>query len=285
MSEATRKLLREAAPEPSNTPDFRQLWQRGRRRRLGQAATAAAGIAVVMLTAVVAGKVLPGRDGGVSIGWNPTPTPVVRVGPPTSVSPEWVEGAPVWIKVDDSGDVTIFDAVNPHPMYGLDELVGWCESSGWFQAWWDGSRFDGHGRYAFGPAPHDLPRYEIAATTLTDRRVRVGERVVPPGRSATDDEPDGPHCHGDGSGAPSTAEFHPVAGSGRELFDGAVVPGPDGVARFCAQPEMTRSCPAGSPTVPQAESLPENGIRGLFLAREDDSVLRDVIYLPEGYDP
>lgn len=282
MHDATRELLREAAPEPSTTPDFQRFWQRARRRRrLGQAATAAAGLSVVIVAAVVAGNVLPG-NGGVSVGWRPTADTTLPVGPAGSASPEWVDGVPVWVKVDEAGAATVFDAVNPHPFNGLDELVGWCESSGWFQAWWDGSRFDGDGRYAFGPAPHDLVSYR---TEVVDgQRVRLGERVIPEGRSHTDDEPDGAHCHGDGSGGLTTAEFHPIDGSGRDVFEGALVPGQDGVVRFCASPAgVPPSCPDGSPSVPQASAVGDRGLRGLFLANEQDGVLEEVIYLPQGY--
>lgn len=208
----------------------------------------------------------------------------VVVGPPGSVRAEWVDDRPVWVTVDDAGQVLVLDAVNPHPWNGMQELVGWCESSGWFQAWWDGSRFDGRGRYAFGPAPHDLPRYDVVET-VGDGRARLGDKVVPPSRSHTDDEPDGPHCHGDGSGGLSTAEFHPIKGSGRQLFEGVVVADPDGQAVFCPEPTTEGQCPDDALSVPGVSSFPDIGLRGVFLARQEDGELRDVIYPPEGYDP
>lgn len=214
------------------------------------------------------------------------PDDAVAVGPPGAVTAEWVDGDPVWVVHDEDAGVVVLDAVNPHPWNGMDELVGWCERSGWFEAWWDRSMFDAGGRYIFGPAPHDLPRYDVAET-LQDGRVRLGNMVVPPDRSHSDDEPDGPSCDGDGGGGsghfpPQRASYHPVEGSGREPFEGALVAGADGVARFCADPGVPPSCPEGSPTVPQVGDLRDRVMRGSFLARDDDGVLRDVIYLPEG---
>lgn len=222
---------------------------------------------------------------GVWVVASSAPDDTVAVGSTGSVTADWVDRHPVWVVHDGSGGVLVLDAVNPHPWNGMSELVGWCERSGWFEAWWDRSMFDAAGRYIFGPAPHDLPRYEIAENL--DGRVRLGGKVVPRERSRSGHEPDGPSCDGDGGGSghfpPQRAAYHPVEGSGRELFEGALVAGPDGVARFCADPGVPASCPEGSPPVPQVADLGDRVMRGTLLARDDDGVLRDVVYLPDGY--
>lgn len=85
-------LLRDAAADPSRTPDFDALAARGRRQHLtGRAATA-----LVALLAVVAGGVVlwPDQpDRGPVIGSDPSPTEAADEEPPTSpgLPPGWLE--------------------------------------------------------------------------------------------------------------------------------------------------------------------------------------------------
>lgn len=203
---------------------------------------------------------------------------------PGSVAADWVDGEPVWVVHDETGDVSVLDAVNPHSRFGVDELVGWCESSGWFEAGGDGSRFDGQGRYAFGPVPHGLVTYDVVR--VGDGRARVGQPREPSPRGEAYDDPVGPHCGYslDQSQHP-VARYHPVEGSGRELFEGVVVAGDKGEAFFCSREDVVDGrCPDDALVVPEITSLPDAGLlRGSFLARQYDDTLRDVVYLPDGY--
>lgn len=78
MRDATRDVVRNAAAPPCRTPNFEELWRRGRRRRRRvRVASAATGLAVVALVVVVAASVLRAGDDGSSVVFQPA-------GPPAS---------------------------------------------------------------------------------------------------------------------------------------------------------------------------------------------------------
>ena len=106
-----------------------------------------------------------------------------------SVRPAWVGDDPVWVVTDDDGATTVVSAVNPHPWFGMKELVGWCPRLHAFSGFYDGSRFDRLGYYLFGPAPHGLARYEVEGRDGS--RVRVGAMLPAAPRGAGPDS--GPH--------------------------------------------------------------------------------------------
>lgn len=203
-----------------------------------------------------------------------TPPRVTGVGPADTVRSEWVDGEPLWI-INDGETVRVFDAVNPHPWWGLSELVGWCESADAFTAWWDGSRFDMQGRWLFGPAPRDLDQYEVLAQR--DGAAQLGGVAPAQGRSGVGDQPPRAWCAADGMPGPP-ARFHRVDGSQRQLFEGAVVAG-GGYAHFCPVAQGA-SC-TGGPRVPEFRpDAPDLVVSGRFLARQRNDELYDVIYLP-----
>jgi hypothetical protein len=89
--------------------------------------------------------------------------------------------------------------------------VYYCPSSGWFQAQYDGSRFDHRGFYRLGPAPRGLDR---AAVRIEHGLVSVNrsQRATGPARGLTDGaEPAGPGC-ADIPGDPDSGRIGPVSG-------------------------------------------------------------------------
>lgn len=206
--------------------------------------------------------------------------------PPGDADPQghWIDGRPVWAARDADGRVIVLDAVNPHPWWGMPELVGWCPPAHGFQAFWDGSRFDAQGRWLFGPAPTDLRRYEVLGEAPAT--VRIGETASASQRSTQRDHVDAPaRCALDGDPHYPEARYHPVEGSQREVFDGVVVLAPGG-ASFCerlASAGGQPSCGSGALHVPEADVVDDAVVLdGRLLARLDGQTLRDVIVLPHG---
>lgn len=136
---------------------------------------------VLVAAAIIVGIGVLGR--GVSDGG--AETVVLDVPQAGQAEPaELPDGTPVFVSHESDGDVHVVEAVNPHAFWGVTTLVGWCRQAGAFESPFDGSRFDAAGRHLFGPAPRDLATY---TTTRNADVVAVGERVEPPGRSATGD--------------------------------------------------------------------------------------------------
>lgn len=242
-------------------------------------ANARRAVAAVAIGVVFVAVVLSGGE----------PALVVTVGPVGSPRAEWVEGNPVWV-VNDGDDVQVLDAINPHPWWGLAELVGWCESAGQFEAWWDGSKFDAQGLWVFGPASRDLARYPVA-----ERRgdmARIGDIVVSERRSPPQDEQAGhfadldhvgvDECGGDGGGGPAP-RFHPVDGSQRQVFEGAIAAEAGGPSRFCPRDGPAVTCTDDALLVPEFHAGGGDEafvLAGRFLAKQRGDELHDVIYLP-----
>ena len=147
--------------------------------------------------------------GAYAVAGNTRSLVVVEVGPDHSISSKWVAGEPVWV-INDGDEVLVLSAVNPHPWWGIDELVGWCESVRGLQSWWDGSRFDIEGRYIFGPAPRDLDRHPVLGRA--GNTASIGPLTRSPGRSSDADELSGTWCEGDGQQGPD-ARYHRTANS------------------------------------------------------------------------
>jgi hypothetical protein len=82
----------------------------------------------------------------------------------------------------------------------MGERVVYCTTSTWFEDAAHGSKFDGLGRYALGPAPRGLDRFP---TTVSDGLVLVdpSRTILGPPRGGADlIPPAGPFCtRGDGS--------------------------------------------------------------------------------------
>ena len=217
----------------------------------------------------------------------------LTVGPPGSVRAAWVNDEPVWVVSPEHGEPVVVGAVNPHPWWGIKELVGWCPSQRMFSAYYDGSRFDELGYYIFGPAPHGLPRYSV--TDVGDGRVRVGGAVVSTTRSGSQWAP---HVGGDGHycfvevGIPPAprpdeplAEYHEDIPSTHEIIQGSLVVNADG-GTFCT--DLRRPDPlecSDQPfDVPQVITSDQPGVHhGRFAVRRRGQELLDVIALPGGY--
>src|SRR5687767_9947823 len=130
MSAIATTALRETAAKPSP----RRVPERGLHGNEGGATLGRrVGMAILAVVLVIGGAYAVAGD---------TPSlVVVETGPEDSVSSAWAAGEPVWV-IHSGEDVVVLNAVNPHPWWGIDELVGWCESVRGLQSWWDGSRFD-----------------------------------------------------------------------------------------------------------------------------------------------
>ena len=102
----------------------------------------------------------------------------------------------------------------PAALYGraahLDQQVYFCESSGFFEEPIHGSKFDGEGAYAFGPARRGLDH--VAIKVEKDQVAIDPSRVTPglPRGATTPARPKGPFCDQAGGGAgpnPATGRF------------------------------------------------------------------------------
>jgi hypothetical protein len=201
--------------------------------------------------------------------------------------PRWVEGTPVWV-VQARGGVHVFEALNPHPWYGLRELVGLCAPDGGyaepvptFVAAWDGSTFDQFGRWSGGPAPSSLHPFEVRSlegdtAALTSA---LAAHARPSGATATGSV----QCavHGGEDSLPP-AVFHTAQGSGRSEFSGFVVSDGREVA-LCKSVTGGASGECDGPAWPIAGASPR-GQKGEFeatvLARRQAGVLYDAILMP-----
>lgn len=127
-----------------------------RRRRHGRAAAAL--VLVVAVTTVVATEVRRGGDElRVVTALGETVLPLPPVG---STAPEFLpDGTPVFVVHPAEGDVHVVEAISTHTPYDLSKPVGWCASSGGFEDWVHGSKWDATGRRRDGPTPLGLTTY------------------------------------------------------------------------------------------------------------------------------
>lgn len=219
-----------------------------------------------------------------------------------SVLADWVDNRPVWVVTEAEGRTVVVDAVNPHPWFGMKELVGWCESADVFQGFYDGSRFDAMGYYVFGPAPHGLHRHEVKSRGGT--AVRVGRVVESTTRLGSNwSQPsDVRYCWTDPGFAdpgftdpierPASepmAEFHERFPDAYTLVEGvAVVTSAGGV--LCERLARPASLECEGPTTPLLDARlphPEWGeaavIHARFAGRRTRRGFTDVTVLPDGY--
>jgi hypothetical protein len=217
---------------------------------------------------------------------------VLPAGPSGSVEAEWLGDRPVWVVTTAAGKSLVLDAVNPHPWYGMQELVGWCPTQRMFSAYYDGSRFDSTGHYLFGPAPAGLTRYTVASAG--DGRVRVGRAVPSTTRAGSDWQPTegADYCFVE-SGIPRVparddplADYHDAAGWDGEIVEGSVVLSADGGV-FCgdlvsADPFECRDAPV---RIAGALALQnEVGVHhGQFAVHRRGGQFTEVTALPGGY--
>lgn len=138
------------------------------------------------------------------------------------------DGTPVFVVHDDDGTVHVVEAVSTHHPDGARNALIYCRSSGWFEELQHGEKFARDGVWLTGPAPADLPTYEVLATK--DDSVQVGDRVVPDGRSqpASHDPDTAEHS----ARGPSCDESTYLGSDGRDVADDILdrvvfhVPGP-----------------------------------------------------------
>lgn len=74
--------------------------------------------------------------------------------------------------------------------------VPYCISSGWFECPCHGSKYNGAGEYAIGPAPRGLDRFRIEVTAAGDVMVDTSQVILGPPRGADTLQrpPAGPYC-------------------------------------------------------------------------------------------
>lgn len=103
------------------------------------------------------------------------------VPPRGEASPEFLaDGRPVWVVHHRDDSVSVVDAFSTHRPFGIEELVGWCQSGHYFYELAHGGSFNDHGQYLDGPPSADLAYYQ---TEVMDGRIRVGSIVIPRTRS------------------------------------------------------------------------------------------------------
>lgn len=94
--------------------------------------------------------------------------------PAETVAAQLPDGTPVYLVGDEAGGVVVLSPVSTH----LDHLVVWCPQARAFVEPIGASVFDERGRWAGGPAPTGLARYE--ARVVEERGVvRIGELQDP----------------------------------------------------------------------------------------------------------
>lgn len=217
---------------------------------------------------------------------------VLQVGPPGSVQADWLGEAPVWVVTAPTGEPLVLDAVNPHPWYGMRELVGWCPTQRIFSAYYDGSRFDSTGHHLFGPAPAGLTTYTV--DSAGEGQVRVGRAVVATTRAGSDwHATEGRDFCFVEAGIPHVparddplADYHDYEGRGQEIVEGSVVLSTDGGV-FCAQLVSADPLECRDAPVRVAGALApheEIGVHhGRFAVHRRGGQFADVIALPGGH--
>jgi hypothetical protein len=120
-----------------------------RKRRI---ALAVIGMALGIAVMIVGYGVLRARDASPGVGW-------IRVGTTQQLDQArvtFVASIPAFVVATPEGLIGLY-AKSPH----LGEPVQYCASSGYFEDPMHGSKFDGVGDYALGPAPRGLDRLQV----------------------------------------------------------------------------------------------------------------------------
>jgi hypothetical protein len=119
------------------------------KRRIGLALI---GVALCLAVAIVAYGLLRGSDAGPGVGW-------IRVGTTEQVNQAgvtFVASVPGYVVATPEGLIGLYAKSTQ-----LGEPVKYCASSGYFEDRMHGSKFDGVGDYALGPAPRGLDRLQV----------------------------------------------------------------------------------------------------------------------------
>jgi len=118
---------------------------------------AVVGVALGIAVVVLGFSILRRTDAPPGPGW-------IRVGSTQQVNEShvtFVASIPAYVVSTPNGVIGLY-AKDPH----LGEPIEYCASSGYFEDPTHGSKFDGFGDYALGPAPHGLDR--LAVRTVGD---------------------------------------------------------------------------------------------------------------------
>ncbi len=101
--------------------------------------------------------------------------------PRGEASPEFLaDGHPVWVIHHADDSLSVLDAFSTHVPFGIEELIGWCDSAQRFQEPAHGASFNEYGQYLDGPAPADLAYFEFERS---GGQVRVRDITVPETRT------------------------------------------------------------------------------------------------------
>ena len=105
---------------------------------------------------------------------------IVDVPPRGEARPVFLaDGSPAFVVTHEDGSASAVAAFSAHVPWGIEYLVMWCPSSGWFEDPFHGSKYDEYGTYWDGPGPSGLGVYRT--DELEDRvRVRSGTAYVAP---------------------------------------------------------------------------------------------------------
>jgi hypothetical protein len=115
-------------------------------------ALAVIGVAVGIAVIIVAYGIFRGSDVGPGVGW-------IRVGTMQQLDEArvtFVASIPAYVVATPDGFIGLYAKSTQ-----LGEPVEYCASSGYFEDQMHGSKFDGVGDYAIGPAPRGLDRLQI----------------------------------------------------------------------------------------------------------------------------
>jgi hypothetical protein len=115
-------------------------------------ALAVIGVALGVAVIIVAYGLLRGSDVGPGVGW-------IRVGTTQQLDEArvtFVASIPAYVVATPHGFIGLYAKSTQ-----LGEPVEYCASSGYFEDSMHGSKFDGVGDYAMGPAPRGLDRLQV----------------------------------------------------------------------------------------------------------------------------
>jgi nitrite reductase/ring-hydroxylating ferredoxin subunit len=101
----------------------------------------------------------------------------------------YVPLARAYVVAADGSSILAPYARSPH----LGQPIRFCESSGWFEDPIHGSKFDRLGRYAVGPAPRGLARFEVRVVG-EEVWVNPTDILTGPPRGEPTEPPSGPFC-------------------------------------------------------------------------------------------
>jgi hypothetical protein len=186
-----------------------QVKSRIRRREIGWVLTAVVSAGLVVAGTLWVVPSLPGSFESRSAAPTLAGSDIVDVPPRGQAAAVFLEdGNPAFVVTHEDGSVSVVDAFSSHAPWGIEYLVWWCPSGGWFEDPFHGSKYDEHGTYRDGPGPSSLGVFRTDVVEPGRLRVRSGTAYVAPRPGQIDSSP--PPLGGKNPGVLTPSPFEPV---------------------------------------------------------------------------